>query len=182
MKSPIATAMAALLATMAATGGAHATVIPLGSFSAPATIPVADSRLVGSFEDSFTFAIDAGTSAIFSAFLSTGFSNRAFILDMEASLSSGGQLVEPGDATTVFLPEGFPSRDVSFDQILLGSGDYTLDVVGTGTSVFPGPNSSYSGTITLDPAPPPIDEPTTLGLLLAGLSVTAWLGARRSRI
>jgi hypothetical protein len=181
MKRPIAIVMAALLATIAATGEAHATLIPLGSFSAPATIPVGDSGLGGSFDDSFTFSIDAGTSAIFSAFLSTGFSNRAFILDMEASLSSGGQPVEPGNATTVFLPEGFPSRNVSFDQILLGSGDYTLEVVGTGTSVFPGPTSGYSGTITLDPGPPPIDEPTTVSLLLAALGIAAWLGARQSR-
>lgn len=182
MKRHTAIAVATLLITVAARGEAQATVFPLGSFSAPATIPVGDSGLAGPFEDSFTFSIDPGTSAIFSAFLSTGFSNRAFILDMEAVLLSDGQVVEPGDATTVLLPP-FPARNVNFDQVLIGSGDYSLDVVGTGTSAFPGPNSGYSGSITLDPAPAQIDEPAGLALLLIALGITGWLTfPRRSTV
>jgi hypothetical protein len=43
------------------------------------------------------------------------------------------------------LPEGFPSRDVTFDPIVLGSGDYSLDIFGTAT----GPTIGFTGTLGL---------------------------------
>ena len=135
-----------LALTVAGAAEARTETYPLGTYAAPATHSIGDSDLIGAFTDFFPFTVAAGSPLIFSSEFSTGYSNITSILDMDANLvAKDGIVIEPGDATTSFLPEGFPSRNVGFASILLQPGDYSLDLFGTETSAFPGPTAGFSG-------------------------------------
>jgi len=167
----LAIASAALIAGPWGSPAAEAANFDLGTINGPIARHVGNTGLLGPFEDSFTFTIGAGHSLSWSAFVSTGFNRRNQILDMDGELlSSGGAVLEPGDATTVFAPEGWPSRDVSFGSIVLGPGDYVLKMTGTAKSVFDDVPiwGLYDGTVTF--AAVAVPEPQTWALMLAGLA------------
>lgn len=178
-------ACAAVLLAWGVATAAPAAVIDFGNVSAPTGFGLGNAGLSGSFDDVYNFTIDPGLSLLFSASLSTGFSNRFFILDMEAELSDGAGPVASGLATTNVIPPGFPSRDITFDPIVLAAGDYALHVFGTATSSFPGPTSSYDGVLNLAAAPVP--TPAGVVLLLTALAGFAVLrradrGSRRGQV
>lgn len=166
---------AIVCAAIAASTPGQAIVVNLGVQSAPASVPFGNSRLSGAFLDSFEFSIDPGNTFLVSSFLTTGFTNRAFINDMQASLFSDTALIEAGTATLLF--NTFPKRDVSLAPVLLTAGDYRIDVVGTATSVFPGPTSTYGGSLTVAAATQ-VTEPGTALLLTGGLVVLAAVSLR----
>jgi len=168
MRGFIRSACAAVLLASGIATAAPAAVIDFGEVSAPTGFALGNAGLSGPFDDFYNFSIDPGISLLFTASLSTGFSNRFFILDMEADLSDGAGSVATGLATTNVIPPGFPSRDITFDPIVLAAGDYVLHVFGTATSSFPGPTSSYQGVLNLEAAP--IPAPGGLALLATALA------------
>jgi hypothetical protein len=166
----------ALLLGSVSSPSVQADTFALGSFSAPASLSLSNSGLRGSFADTFSFSIDPGASFLFSSFLSTGFSNRSGILDLQADLFRGPTLVQEGTSFTRYLPEGFPSSEVSFASIVLPAGSYQLQVSGDAWGSSFGPASSYSGELTLAAA---IPEPETWTLMLLGLAGLGVAAARR---
>ena len=146
-------------------------------------MPLGDSGLNGPFEDSFTFTIAPGEPLVFSAALSTGFISFLFSINgLNGSLVEGTTLVEAGNATTTFLPEGFPSFNLAFDPVPLAPGDYSLDVGGTVVPAFSGPTGAFTGTLILTAAPVVMPEPGSASLLLGGLAMLAAWAVRRRGI
>ena len=94
---------------------------------------------------------------------------------------SNGSLLREGLAETVFTPEGFPSRNVSFSPLTLAAGSYELLFSGTATSFFPDVpiTSSYAGSINLTPVAA-IPEPSTVALTALGIVMLVALRKRRS--
>ena len=178
----LAIASAALIAGPWASPTAQAATFDLGTINGPIARSVGNTGLLGPFEDSFTFTIGAGHTLSWSAFVSTGFNRRNQILDMDGELlGSGGGVLESGDATTEYMPEGWPSRNVTFGSIVLGPGDYVLKMTGTALSVYPGVpiTGLYDGTVTFAAVSAPVPEPTVGVLMLAGLGAL-WLTRRRA--
>lgn len=169
----LSSALVCVVVTASAPGRAN--VVDLGVQSSPASVSFQNSRLSGAFLDSFKFSIGLGNTFLVSSFLTTGPTNRAFINDMQASLFSDTALVEAGTATLLF--NTFPKRDVSLAPVILTAGDYRIDVVGTATSVFPGPTSAYGGTLTVA-ALAQVPEPGTTLLLVGSLVVLATVSLR----
>jgi hypothetical protein len=164
----------ALLSTIGLSTGARAAVVDLGTFSSAVSLPFENRLPPGSFQDTYTFTIESGSTLVYTAFLSTGFMRNTGIADLEASLFENAQLVEAGVATTHFLPlVPFPIRDVEFALILLDAGDYSLVVGGTAFSVFPDVMAFYGGTLTLDTTPASVPEPGTLAIFGIGLAALA---------
>jgi len=167
-------------------GQAGARTIDLGAISGPITFSIHHDKLVKPFNDQYLFTVDPGTTLDFSAFVSTGYSNRFWILDMDGTLSDTSGVIVNGDAVTNILPgAGFPDRDVTFPSTLLGPGDYVLAIFGTPSRAFPGPTSSYSGDIKFcsggvctSPATTPL--PASLPLMLAALAGLALAATRRA--
>jgi len=160
---------------------AHATTFALGTITAPKSVPIEDSGLLGPFTDVFTFSIGAGDTFGFSSFAETGFARRYSIPDMQGYLFADDHLLATGDARTIFMPEGWPSREVRFAPLVLGAGDYQLKFTGTGTSAIPGSPiySAYYGTVDFAAAPAPVPEPQTFMLMALGLGVLGLLARRR---
>jgi len=170
------------IAALAWAAPAKAADVDLGTVtSSPTSLVFGNDGLLGPFADVFTFAIGAGDSFGFSAFMSTGYSNRSGILDMQAGLFSGGTLLLAGDAQTVYLPEGFPSRDISFDSIVLGAGEYQLRVTGTATSFLADVpiTAGYRGSLDFAAAPAPIPEPASVVLMALSLGMLGLFARRR---
>jgi len=169
------------IAALAWVAPVKAADVDLGTVTSPASLVFGNDGLLGPFADVFTFAIGAGDSFGFSAFLSTGFGNRSGILDMQAGLFSAGTLLLAGDAQTVYLPEGFPSRDISFDSIVLGAGEYQLRVTGTATSFLSDVpiTAGYQGSLDFTAAPAAIPEPTSVLLMAFGLGMLGVVARRR---
>lgn len=162
-------------------GPVQAETFALGSIISPASFTIGNDRLLGPFADSFTFSIGTGDSFEFSSFLTTGYTTRWFIPDMQADLYSGETLLLAGNAETNLSPEGFPSLDIGFDPQVLGAGDYQLRVTGTGTPAFELIPSSYSGSIGFAPAVSPVPEPEMLILMTLGLATLGLLSRRLPR-
>ncbi|MDQ7246652.1 hypothetical protein [Dongia sedimenti] len=158
-------------------GGAQAATIALGSYSGPSVIGVSQYR-DSPFVDDYQFTIGPGVTLQFSAFFSTGFSNRFWILDMGGTLSDSGGVILNGISETVLLPP-FPDRRVTFPVMTLGPGSYVLSILGTPTSAYSGITSFYSGSITLAAITP---LPGALLFLLTALGAFAWLGRLRQRL
>ena len=161
-------------------GAALAETFPLGVANSATSFAVGNEGLRGAFSDVFSFEIGAAAPLEFESFASTGFSNRWAIPDLHAELYSNGALLLSGLAQTIFTPEGFPSREVTFSPLVLGAGSYELLFSGTATSFDPGLpiTSSYSGTITLAQVSA-IPEPATV--VLTGLGLVALIAVRRRR-
>lgn len=164
-----------------ASGEVKATDQSLGSVATPTVLTFSGGALPGAFTDNFLFSIVGAAPLEFTAFLSTGYNNRFFILDMDASLLRDGVTVAEGDAVTKTLPEGFPSRDVSFQSIVLSPGSYALQVTGTATNAVDSSSfSTYEGTMTFAAVAPTVAEPATWLLFGAGAGAGAiGLGRRR---
>lgn len=169
------------IAALAWAAPAKAADVDLGTVTSPTSLVFGNDGLLGPFADVFTFAIGTGDSFGFSAFLSTGFSNRWGILDMQAGLFSGGTQLLAGDAETVYLPEGFPSRDISFDSIVLGAGEYQLRVTGTATSFLSDVpiTAGYQGSLDFAAATPAIPEPASVLLMALSLGILGLFARRR---
>ena len=156
-------------------GGAGATSFSLGNISGPGTFSFGNNKDPGPFVDKVHFIIDPGVMLDFTAFATTGFSNRSWILDMDGTLSDASGVILDADAVTLFAPEGFPKRDVNYPKTLLGPGHYFLSIFGTATHAFPGPSSPYSGSITFAATP----LPASLLFMLTALGASGLLGWRR---
>ena len=169
------------IAALAWAAPVKAADVDLGTVTSPASLVVGNDGLLGPFADVFTFAIGAGDSFGFSAFLSTGFSNRSGILDMQAGLFRADSLLLAGDAQTVYLPEGFPSRDISFDSTVLGAGEYQLRVTGTATSFLSDVpiTAGYQGSLDFAAAPAAIPEPASVVLMALSLGMLGLFARRR---
>ncbi len=137
-----------LLSTIGLSTGAKAAIVDLGTFSSAVSLPFENRMPAGPFQDTYAFTIEAGSTLVYSALLSTGFMRNTGIGNLEASLFEGAQLVEAGNATTYFLLlVPFPIRDVEFAPILLDEGDYSLVVRGTAFTLFPDMTGFYGGTL-----------------------------------
>ncbi|RQP24209.1 hypothetical protein DZC73_12890 [Albitalea terrae] len=171
---------AAFAALGVAAAPAQASTFWLGDVSSPKTLSWSRSGLLGPFDDHLLFTVTSSQPLVFSGFVSTGISRRSFILDMEGDLlQSDGSVLEAGDAQTVFTPEGWPSRDISFASFSLASGSYVLRIHGTETSAFPDVpiTGQYTGTVSFAPVP----EVQTWAMLLVGLAAVGWLRAWRGK-
>jgi len=161
------------LAAVCHTTPALATDFALGEISAPTAFSLGNDGLLGAFSDVYSFSIAAANAFEFESFVSTGFSRRNAIPDMVAALYSIGgsseSLVANGFAQTVLLPEGFPSREITFAPLALGPGDYRLVFSGEAISFDPeiAFTSSYSGLASFS-AVSAIPEPATYWLLSIG--------------
>ena len=168
-------------AALCHSGAAMAETFRLGVANSATGFAIGNEGLRGAFSDVFSFQIGAAAGPLeFESFASTGFSNRSAIPDLHAELFSSGALLLSGLAQTLFSPEGFPSREVTFSPFVLGAGSYELLFSGTATSFDPGLpiTSGYSGTITLAQVSA-IPEPATI--VLTGLGVVAMIAVRRRR-
>jgi hypothetical protein len=180
-KSLVRHALAACaVAALCHPGAAFSTTFELGTANGPTTFAIGNEGLLGAFSDTFSFEIGVSGPFAFDSFASTGFSNRFGIPDLQAALYSNGQLLSGGLAQTVFTPEGFPSRNVSFAPLTLAAGSYELLFSGTAISFFPDVplTSAYSGSINLAPIAA-IPEPSTVAL--TALGVVTLIGLRRRR-
>jgi hypothetical protein len=169
------------VAALCHSGAAVSATFELGTASGPTTLAIGNEGLLGPFSDVFNFEIGASSPLEFDSFASTGFGNRSSIPDLHAALYSNGSLLRGGLAETVFSPEGFPSRNVSFSPLTLAAGRYQLLFSGTATSFFPDVpiTSAYSGTINLTPVAA-IPEPSTMALTAFGVVMMIALRRRRS--
>jgi len=167
-------------AALCHSGAAMAETFRLGEANSATGFAIGNEGLRGAFSDVFSFQIGAAGPLEFESFASTGFSNRSAIPDLHAELYSNGALLLSGLAQTLFSPEGFPSREVTFSPHVLGVGSYELLFSGTATSFDPGLpiTSGYSGTITLAQVSA-IPEPATI--VLTGLGVVVMIAVRRRR-
>lgn len=173
--------LACLVAILAMPLHAHAGSFALGAVSSPVSLTVSNSNLLGAFSDTYSFSIVPGHAFEFDSFLSTGFSNRSFILDMQAALYGEDGLLQSGNAATVTMPEGFPSRNIDFDLLVLDAGNYELRVAGTATSAFPDAaiTVAYAGSMDFMPLTSPIPEPTSVALMSVGLALLGFIVRRR---
>lgn len=169
------------VAALCHSGAALSASFELGTASGPTTFAIGNEGLLGAFSDTFNFEIGSSSPLEFDSFASTGFSNRSSIPDLHAALYSNGSLLRGGLAETVFSPEGFPSRNVSFAPLTLAAGRYQLLFSGTGTSFFPDVpiTSAYSGSINLTPITA-IPEPSTVALTALGVVMMIALRRRRT--
>jgi hypothetical protein len=165
----VAAATFACLGALAATP-AQALTLSLGTITSPGILGISNAGLSGPVADSFSFTIASGASFTFTGLLETPPSNRFWIDDLDATLLKGGVSIAEGDSQPQANP--FPWTSVGFAPITLGAGDYVLSVFGNATSAFPGPTSSYQGSLSFTT---PVPEPETLLLMAAGL---AGLGLR----
>ena len=173
--------LACLVAILALPFHAHAESFALGTVSSPASLSMGNGDLLGAFSDTYSFSIAPGHAFEFDSFLSTGFSRRSFILDMQAALYGGDGLLQSGNAATVTMPEGFPSRNIDFDPFVLGAGNYELRVTGTATSEFPDAaiTAAYAGSMDFTPLTTPIPEPASIALMSVGLALLGFIARRR---
>jgi hypothetical protein len=175
--------LGAVFVATALGASAHATTIAFGEVASPAGFSIGNDALSGAFEDAYTFSIAPDLVFDFTALASTGFSNRVGIADFSASLFQGTNLLRSVDAIVRTLPEGFPSSDIVFESITLEAGDYSFLISGTAFSAFPGPTSSYSGTVSFATAPSVVTEPGTLFLFTLGLGALGFVRrSNRSRL
>lgn len=181
-KSLVRHALAACaVAALCHPGAAFSATFELGTANGPTTFAIGNEGLFGAFSDTFSFEIGASGPFAFDSFASTGFSNRFGIPDLQAALYSNGQLLSSGLAQTVFTPEGFPSRDISFAPLTLAAGSYELQFSGTATSLVPDVplTSAYAGSINLAPITA-IPEPSTVALTALGVVTLIALRRRRT--
>jgi hypothetical protein len=170
----------AALGLLSAALPAQAATFALGDVASPTTLPWNHSGLLGPFDDQLSFTVTVDHPLVFSGFMSTGFARRSTILDMAGELrASDGSVLEAGDAQTIFAPEGWPSRDITFAPFTLASGSYVLHIHGTEASVFPDVpiSGQYAGTLSFAPVP----EAQTWAMLLVGLLAVAGARARRGK-
>lgn len=175
-----------LLGSVVAVFGAaaQAGTVALGEIDAPLSWPIDQDAPVGLLLDRFTFSI-GDVPLVFSSYVSTDFNKYSRIADLQGELFRDGELLATGDAGPVIAPGGgeAPVRQVSFEPLGLGRGDYELRFGGTVVSGFPflPIGSGYSGQIEFR-ASSPVPEPSTL--LLAGLGIMALMasGSWRRRL
>ena len=173
----------AALTTLSAPA-AHAADIDFGTITAPVSLPLIHDASLGAFTDTYSFSIGAGASFDFSALADTGFGRRSGILDLAGSLfDAGGALLEAGDAQTRYLPEGYPTRSVSFASLLLGAGAYRLVFTGTAASFVPELpiGAGYTGNLDFTAAAAPVPEPEIVALYGLGLIAIGALVRARQR-
>ncbi len=171
-----------LAAILAHAGPAQASTFEFGTITSPSSLPMGNDGLFGAFADEFTFTVGAGQHVVFSSAFSTGFANKWSIDDMDGWLYRGPQLVEDGDAETVYLPEGFPERNVTFAPMVLGAGEYQLKVAGTEVPAYHDAHitGGYAGTVDFASVGA-VPEPAGATLLLAGLATLFAVTRRRRR-
>jgi len=170
-KSLLRHALAACaVAALCHPGAAFSSTFELGTANGPTTFAIGNEGLFGAFSDTFSFEIGVAGPFAFDSFASTGFSNRFGIPDLQAALYSNGQLLSSGLAQTVFTPEGFPSRNVSFAPLTLAAGSYELLFSGTAISLVPDVplTSAYAGSVNLTPVTA-VPEPSTVALMALGV-------------
>lgn len=155
---------------------AQAGTVTLGEVAAPLWWPIDQATHNGPVSDRFTFSIAGDDPLWFSAFVSTGYSKYSHIGDLEGRLFRDDELLVTGDAQTLILddPYGVPARQVTFEPVRLGGGDYELRFSGTSTSAWGDIGSGYRGQAEFEPSSP-VPEPPSLAL--AGLGLAALLAA-----
>jgi len=170
----------AALAALCHAAPVHAADFALGEIAAPVSLAIGNAGLLGPFSDAFSFSIGATDRFEFESFVSTGFSNRGAIPDMIGTLYSNGAVLASGLAQTVTLPEGFPSREITFAPLQLVPGDYRLVFSGEAISFDPSISftSGYTGSVTFSPMAA-IPEPSTTLLAAVGL-LALLLAVRRN--
>jgi hypothetical protein len=152
---------------------AQSATVALGEIEAPLSWPIDQEAPVGTLLDRFTFSI-GDMPVVFSSYVSTDFNRYSRIPDLQGELFLDGELLVTGDAGPVIAPGGAeaPVRQVSFEPVGLGRGDYELRFGGTVISGFPflPIGSGYSGQIAFR-ASSAVPEPPSL--LLAGPGIVA---------
>ena len=142
-----------------------ALAVAMVSSSVPALAVNADLGTLGSG----SFGNFFGSAAM--AFVDT------FTFELASPSTVTGAAAAVGIAQWALVVEDTMGNDVASDAspgsfaFNLGAGMYTLNVVGMSA----GAGSVYGGNISASPIP----EPQTYALLLAGLGIVAFIGARR---
>ena len=173
--------MCAVLAAVVMSGSAQAAIISLGEVVSPVVFDIRNEGLLGNFEHQYTFSIAPGHTFDFTAFISTGFSNRFGVDDFTGSLFGGENLLFSVDAVRRTTPEGFPSFDLLFSPFALAAGDYSVVVTGDAFGAFEGITASYTGNLSFAAAAGNVPEPGTIILFLVGLMGLRLVIATRNR-
>lgn len=157
----------AVLVIAATSIPAQAAVISLGQVNSPTVFNIGNEGLLGNFEDRYDFSVALGGVFDFSAFVSTGFSNRFGILDFTGRLLADNALLATGISETRHNP--FIAFDVRFPPVALVAGDYSLFFAGDAFGAFEGITASYSGNLSFAPTVGVASEPGMLALFVAAL-------------
>jgi PEP-CTERM motif len=136
-----------------------------------------------SFWDSFFFTVPESTAT--SVTTTINLSNLFALSNVSARLYNGGvhdtSLVVPGTiaeafATTTNIAPGVDVSTVALSANMLSAGTYTLQIRGNVTGSLGG---AYTGLLNLAP---PIPEPETYALLLAGLGLVGGFARLKRKI
>lgn len=174
-----------VLGMMFASFGAMAdTITNLGNVPVPSSLNYGNSfsaAATGStFFDDYIFTIPSGSANSVTSSINLG--SILGISDLQARLYSGSDhhtgVVAPGTllqnwGTTVSLSPEVSVTTVVLNPLLLTAGTYTLQVRGMVSGLAGG---SYAGVLNVTP---PIPEPETYALLLAGLGMVGAMARRK---
>jgi hypothetical protein len=155
---------------------AQATSFTLGTIAGPGTYNFGNSKDLGPFTDRVYFTIAPGVSLIFSGEALHSTWRHGGIYDLDGTLTEASGIIAEADAVfTNFHP--YPDVLVTWQSIVLGPGNYHLDIFGNSESdVGPDPND-YSGQIQFAATP----LPASLLLMLTALGGMGVLGPFRIR-
>lgn len=178
--------LALILMSLASISAWSDTITNLGNISIPSSLNYGNSFSAAAsgstFYDDYIFTIPNGSANSVTSSINLG--SLLGIDSLQARLYSGnahytgpaapGTLLEAW-GTVVNYGGGVSASTVVLNPLLLAAGTYTLQIRGTVSGLAGG---SYAGVLNVTP---PIPEPETYGMLLAGLGMLAAVTRKKAK-